>query len=241
MVLNINTDAAVQYTVKLEKLHKSALPNAIRNTLNSAAFDVKKSTMPQSADTVFEKRQPNFFKANSRVDMAKGWDMNSMKSTVGFVEGGLKGGNNYAVKDLEEQEGGGSIGHKTFIPLRFARQGNKSNKPVRANARLSEIKNITHARDAKGKNKMERFVKSAIHAGKGGHVLSNGILWKINSIKRLKSGNTVTNKTPLYTVLKNRSVNVSGTKFMMKASLKSAEKLEYYYRMAAQKEILRLK
>lgn len=42
MQLNVNTDATVALTNKLEKLHKSAFPVAVRSTLNSAAFDMKK-------------------------------------------------------------------------------------------------------------------------------------------------------------------------------------------------------
>ncbi|MBL4809315.1 MAG: hypothetical protein JKY43_04565, partial [Phycisphaerales bacterium] len=46
---NVNTDAVVSLTNKLEKLHKSAFPVAVRGTLNSAAFDVKQKSMPAFA------------------------------------------------------------------------------------------------------------------------------------------------------------------------------------------------
>src|SRR5687767_16018423 len=85
MELNINSDAVVKHTNTLEKMHRSAMPLAIRNTLNSVAFDVKKNTMPASAEREFVTRAPNFFKANSRVEMARGWNVDSMQSVVGFI------------------------------------------------------------------------------------------------------------------------------------------------------------
>ena len=52
MILNVNTDAVVALTNKLEKLHRSAFPVAVRSTLNSAAFDMKKDTILKSAKTI---------------------------------------------------------------------------------------------------------------------------------------------------------------------------------------------
>lgn len=232
--LNINTDAVIKFTNTLEKLHRSALPSAIRGTLNKAVFDVKTNTMPKTADQTFQKRQPNFFKANSRFENATGFNVNQMKASVGFVEGGLRGGNNFAVKDLEEQEHGGGIDKKSFIPLKGARVGNNPAKNVRANARLSAIKKIVDVRKMIGKSKKEKFVQAALEAGRGGFVLSGKTLWKINSFKRGKSG---INKTPLYSFKKGRKVRVTGTSFMQKSSLESANKLEQYYVIEAQRQI----
>lgn len=243
MILNIDNNAAVKFTNKLEKLHKSALPNAVRSTLNSAAFDVKQKTMPESSKTTFVNRQPNFFKANSRVDMAKGWDLKQMKATVGFTEQGLKGGNNYAVKDLEQQEYGGTIKKKTFIPMDPARGGNKA-KPVRPVNRLSQINKIVNSNKGfvKGKNKRERFIKSAIHAGAGGYVIGNfdkKTLFKIESLKRM-GNRTVIKKKPIYSFEEGRDVRVSATGFMKKASLKSANKMNEFYIREAEKQVKRL-
>lgn len=241
MKVNINTDAAVIFTNKLEKLHRSALPNAVRSTLNSAAFDVKKDTMPASADRTFTNRVKNFFKANSRVEMAQGWSIQAMKATVGFVEGGLKGGKNFAVKDLEQQEHGGQIKARSFIPTKDARGGSGA-RPVRPGNRLSKIKVVNSAR-ATGKSAAEKFVKSAIHAGKKGYVVGNRgkkMLWQINKIKRA-GRNTVIGKKAIYSFERVRDVRVKGTGFMRKASLQSAEKLEKWYIEAAKKQIARLK
>lgn len=241
MQVDINTDASVVFTNKLEKLHRSALPNAIRSTLNSAAFDVKKVTMPKSADDAFTKRVPNFFKANSRVEMAQGWSVKSMKATVGFTEGGLKGGRNFAVKDLEQQERGGTIKARSFVPSDQARGGSKT-KPVRPGNRLSRIKKVVNSTQVAGENRQEKFIKSAVYAGKGGHVIGNfqkAMLWKITSIRRVGRMTRIKKKA-LYSFERGRDVRVKGTGFMEKASMESAEKMEKWYIEAAKKQIQRL-
>ena len=63
MVLNINTDALVHYTNQLEKLHKSALPVAIRGSLNDVAFEMKKFNMPRIAKETFTERKKKLFQS----------------------------------------------------------------------------------------------------------------------------------------------------------------------------------
>jgi len=62
MQFNINTDAAVVLTNELEKLHRSRLPNAIRGTLNSVAFDVKKHTLHKITKHDKKKHRPGYCK-----------------------------------------------------------------------------------------------------------------------------------------------------------------------------------
>lgn len=243
MRININSDAVVQHTNRLERMHRSALPIAIRDTLNNAAFDVKQNTMPAKASTDFKNRQKNFFKANSRVDKADGFNIASMKSTVGFVEGGLKGGNNYAVKDLEQQEHGGKIDKKGFIPTLLARAGGNNMGLVKANARLSKIRNIIKAKNSPGKNKKERFVIAAAVAGKGGFVLSGNILFRIDTAPRsnIRSGATKFKSTAVYSFKKGRSVNVRPTHFMEEASEQTQRKMDNFFIKNAERQINRLR
>jgi hypothetical protein len=243
MQLNIDNDALVKLTNTLEKLHKSAMPVAVRTALNSAAFDVKTNTLLKTTNKKFTTRQKNFFKANSRVEQAQGFDLRSMQATIGMVEGGLKGGNNYAVKDLEQQESGGMIDGKSFIPLKSARSGGSNAKAVRPQNRLSGIKNIVNARNAKGVNNKQKFVKSVIHAGVGGHVLVdiNGkrILWRVNSLNKTSGGNF--KLTALYSFEKNRKVKVNNRNFMKESALWSGSKIEQHYIKAAEKQIAKYK
>lgn len=237
MILNINTDAAVVFTAKLERLRRSALPNAVRSTLNSAAFDVKKDTLQKSAKKEFVNRSPNFFKAFSRVEMARGFNIESMKSTVGMQERSAK--NSYAVKELEQQEEGGTIKKKSFIPLKSARGGN-DNKLVRPNARLNQLKNIIDARKMKGKSDGEKFFKAMSQAKVGSVILADykekTILWRVNSLRKNKGSFKLTG---LYSFEKSRSVKVSATEFMKKASLESGGKIEKFFIEHAKREILK--
>lgn len=235
--IRIDSEAALKYAEKLGRLSRSALPNAIRNALNSAAFDVKKNTMPQIARKEFVNRSPNFFKANSRVEMARGFDIRKMESKVGFVERGLKGDHNFSVKDLEQQEHGGDIKGKSFIPTKEARKSKSNKSLVRPVNRLTRINNIVNVKNASGANQGQKFIKSVIHAGKGGHVLDEkkGILWRVNSIARTKGG--AFKLTPIYTFRDNRSVKVKPTGFMEWASRKSAGRLNNFFYIAAQKEM----
>lgn len=241
--LNINTDAVVKFTNRLEKIHRAALPNAVRTALNSVAFDVKKSTLPKHSQKEFINRSPNFFKANSRVEMARGFDLKSMASIVGMVEGGLKGGNNHAVKDLEQQEYGGAIKSKAYIPMAPARSGKSNAKAVRPGNRLSGINRIVNTRNARGKNYGQKFIKSAIHAGKGGYVLAEfkgkEILWRVNSLNRTKK--RALKLTPIYSYDKGRSVTVKATHFMRNASIESAKNIPDYFIKEAQRQIQKFK
>jgi hypothetical protein len=240
MKLNIDTNNVVAFTNKLERIHRSALPVAIRSALNKVAFDVKQNTMPKSADAAFKNRVPNFFKANSRVEMATGFDIGKMKSVVGFTSQSLTGSSNYAVNDLEQQEHGGSIKHRSFIPTNTARGGNEA-RPVRPGNRLSSIKNIIHSNTGSG-NQRQNFIAAVKKAGVGGFVIGNNskkILWRIDGIAVVR-GRLKIRKKPIYTFEEGRSVNVRATGFMQRASYQSSEKLEDFYVAEAKRQIERI-
>lgn len=240
--INIDTSAFVVLTNKLDKLQRSALPSAIRGTLNKAAFDVKQNTMAASASKHFIKRKPNFFKANSRVDMASGFDITSMRATVGFI---ARGGNNYtnqAVKELEQQERGGDITHRSYIPLDSARTGESHSGMVRPNSRLSSIKGIINSANVVGSSNKEKFIKAALLAGKGGFVIGNNpkkILYEIRGITRIKGRMLKIKTKPLYSFSQGRSVDISATHFMREATLKTVEKMPSFYANEAERQFKR--
>ncbi len=244
-ILSIDNKAVYKFTKRLETFNKTTLPNAIRDTLNLAADDVKQVTMPKRS-LVFDRREQNFFKATSHVDYCKKTtNINEMVSAIGFNEKQLikLKKNNFAVNDLIEQEEGGMIGGRAFIPLPAARQGNTNMGLVIPKFRLTEIrkKYFVDAKKFQGKNNKERFIKAAIFVGKGGFVIGTGIdgtfLFQINNIHRIKglegskvkTGLTVVNKTKLYSVKPHRAVEVKETEFMHKASIDTSKKLEQFY------------
>lgn len=241
--LNINSDAVVKFTNTLEQLHKSALPVAIRQTLNDAAYDVKKNTMPKEASRDFVKRTSgDFFKANSRVEGATGFDVYHMIAKVGFVEAGLKGTNNFAVKDLEQQEEGGEIGGRSFKPLAGARRGNTMGGDVRPNLRISIVRNmLRRTSQTRGANWAQKAIITSIYAGVGGYVLddhkSASLIWRVDAISRI-GRNTRIKRTDLYTFNKNGKAKIkTKTHFMKKASLESGGKIERMYSVRAKAKI----
>ena len=235
---NINMDAAVVMTNKLEKLHRSALPVAVRETLNSAAFDVKQRSLLQTTSKTFEQRKKTFFKAKSRVVKAKGFNVKTMHSTIGFIDGDK----NQAVDDLEKQERGGHIKGRSFIPMDTARISNSLKKNVRKKDRISGIRGIVDARKAKGVNNRQKFVKSVFHAGKGGHVLTKWkgkqILWKVNSLKKTKGGSF--KLTPLFSFQKGRAAKIKSTHFMQRSQSQSARLIPRFFNIEGKKQIKRL-
>lgn len=237
MRLNVNTDAVVKFSHELEKLHKSAFPVTVRKTLNDAALDVKRNTMIQSSKESFINRSPNFFKSNSKVNFASGFNVNSMKSEVGFFQK-RSFGNDFSVNDLEQQEQGGKIGGKSFIPLDNARKGGKSTN-VKAAHRITKIGNVIRQSRMRG-TKAQTFVKAVNKAGRGGHFIGGvqrgkNTLYKVLSLK--KSGSFTLK--PLYDYRRNRSVKVKSTGFMRRASMQSSMKMEKMYIANAKERILR--
>lgn len=227
MHLNVDTNAVIKFTNKLEKLNKSAFPNAVRGALNSAAFDVKSRTLQKSTDKNFEKRQANFFKANSRVEMAKGNIVSEMVATVGMRD---LSGTNYAVKDLEQQESGGVIGGKSFIPMDTARTGKSNKRLVQKKNRLRGIKNVVSA-----KKNSKPIVVAAVKVGVGGHVISNkNILFRVDSLARNRAGRI--KLTPIYSYKRNRTVKVKATHFMREAAEESGSRIEKFYMIQANRE-----
>lgn len=132
LVLDVNTNETIEFTAKLEKLNRSAYPSAVRNTLNNAAFDMKKSGMLESAKKNFSTvRSPIFFKRFTAVNKADGFDVNSMRSVIGFVNSSDPSVKR-TVDGLEKQEKGGTIDDGSRY-LKASRGGNYGKRVQRRN------------------------------------------------------------------------------------------------------------
>lgn len=231
----------VAYTNKLEKLHRSAFPVAVRGTLNDLAFEMKKITLPKIARSTFSERQPNFFKANSRAERAQGFSIPKMQSQVGMVSSGLHSpSTNFAVKDLEQQEQGGIIHGRSFKPLPAARRNGTGN--VRANSRISQIlksDSLVDVHDSKGSDWKQRAIRASVHIGVGGFVLGGRILWRVTGIKRV-GRNTVFTKQKLFSFKKQGTAKVHSTRFMERAGEEVIKRVEDFYKKQAEKQFSRV-
>lgn len=242
--LNINTDALVAFTNRLEKLHRSDLPIAIRNTLTKAAFLTKKESLLKIVKSTFVNRNKTFFRSKSRFKAAQGFNVNQMKATIGMVDI-RRGGGDHAVRDLEEQEHGGTIGGRSFIPTDKARVGGNNSRNVSPRNRIGRINlsNVIRTRRSKGQGRSQKFVKAAILAknkfGNRAFILTRKMLFRIDS---LKIGKKLSLKvTPLYSFVKARNVKVEATGFMRRSSMIQANKLDIFYKNEAEKRIKKAK
>lgn len=242
MILRVDSSAFKKYTKQLERISKSALPVVVRQTLNSAAFDVKTKTMPASAKESFVERSKNFLKATSKVEQAKGFNISTMKSTVGFKKTSGQGIDK-AVEDLEQQESGGVIGGRSFIAHDKARVSSSRNKNVRPGNRTTAIKSPINARKVSSNNIKQRYIRAAFMAkklnGDSAFVLGNPgrggqTLWKIGTISSNRRGKLKIKKTALYSYRKGRKVKIKATHFMKSASQESGSKMNTIYIKHAQ-------
>lgn len=250
-------------SAELEKFRKGGLVRSVAYALNQAALNVKKETMPKETDR-FVKRAPTFFKANSKVQFAKGSQIAALESVVGFTPKNAGKGISPAVKELEQQETGGYIKHRDYTSLEDARYSDNWHKNVRLAYRLENIdKNkIINANKVKQKSvkrpgtfikmksKSQRFIRASLMAkklyGDDAFVLGNkhkaGLtLSHIKKAEVTKSGKVIIERKAIYTVKDNRSVKVAGTNFMQRASHESGLKLEKYYIEEATRQVAKIK
>lgn len=232
MKLNIDNSDIVKFTNKLEKMHRSGLPFAVRNTLNKTGLDAKKNSLPRVVNKEFTQRNKTFFKVISGVKFASGYDVKNMTTTFGI----LNFRNVKAAKSLDKQEFGGSIGGRSFIPTIQARVGNKKSGKVKKKYALSNFKNMPII-GWKNKKNFRRKTKK-LKVGKA-FVYGNSVLF-IKSFKQRK-GQRYFNSEFIYTYEKNRSAKIKkATHFLRKSAEMSAKKMERIYKTEAEKQIKRL-
>lgn len=234
---DVNMGSIVKFSNKLEKLHKSAFPNAVRNTLNNAAFFTKKHTLQQEAQKQFINRDKNFFRAFSRVDKASGRSVKSMRSVVGMTDGSQSSIN------LIKQEFGGTISGRDRIPLAAARTSKDNARKVSRRSKLQNI-NIVDARKSKARTKKAKFMKAAIIAatkfGKTGHVQTTTGIFRINSIKtNIASRNTKIRSTEVYDFKKGRSVRIKKRPFLEPAAFRTQKIMPRIYEKEFKKQVVR--
>lgn len=210
MKLNVNTDAAIQLTAKLEKLHRSAFPSAVRNTLNDMAFEAKKQ-IPIEAKDQFTIRQKNLFNRFSIVEKASGFNVSSMVSKVG-IDANVNRGNEVS-KGLEKQEKGGSIVGSKLIPHNKGRLSGSYQKKMPKKRWLANIDIGTQKKKVVSAKYV--LIKSQ----------SKGTVFEINNNKKL---------TPVFTYVKSRNKSIQKRQFIQPAVKTATSKAEMFYKNNAE-------
>lgn len=214
MILKINTDAFIKLTVKLGNLHRSALPVAVRGTLNDAAFETK-DLIPTTASREFTIRNKSFFRAFSAVNKARGFDINSMQSEVGI---NASQGKNTA-EGLAQQERGGIVSGRKLIPFDTARTAGSNKRNVRKKHKLAQIKFTQPGRQRVGGINYLLIKKG-----------STGFLFEIMK----------TQLKPLYFWRSDRKSKVDKSPFVMEASMIARSKIPGFYKRNAERQFNRV-
>lgn len=248
-ILDINNKEVKLFTNKLREMHRSALPLAVRGTLNDLAFDVKQKTLPQNFKKQFVIRNKSFLKSQSGVQKADGWDINKMQSEVG-IKPNSRGSE--AAKELKLQEFGGNK-LKPLVYMRQAR-GNSNKRMVKASNYYNQFKKVrgepTVGRYKKPgygrRSRKSNFIASAIIAHRLGQLLiwdskSGQTVFLIENIY-LGAGNIVKVKAKSIADFEDKRVlNLKSRPFLLPASNMSQSKIEYFFVKNAKKRFEKIK
>ncbi|WP_300440722.1 hypothetical protein [Christiangramia sp.] len=240
---DVNTDGAIKLTAKLEKLHRSAFPVAVRGTLNDTAFKTK-SLVPKVAKSKFTTRQKSFFRAFSTVDKAKGFDLRSMKATTGINS--RKGSK--VAEGLEKQEFGGNIQGRKLIPMDTSRTSNSHDKKVRRKHRFDRLGKTIRIRGRGNRGtRKSRLVARVMVANRLGasHFITNrggkGTLFEIDSVRQnIRTKKIKFKLTPLYRYRKSRISSVTKKPFMQPSAKLASKQMLNFYKKNAEKQFHRL-
>ena len=226
---NINNADVVKLTNKLEKMHKSAMPLAVRGTLNDAAFLMKKYKIILHFKRTFTERQKNFIKTHTWANKSKNtFNIKEMVSEVGVLLDKSTSGN-----ELINQEYGGIIKKRDYINTDESRVAESRTRRV---GKVGRVKG-KELKIYRGKS----FVKKVHRAKEGGYIKHKKWIFRINSIDR-KNGRLKINTTPIFTFKRGRSVRIKKRPFLKPAAndiikiqhrifKKNAEKrIRYYYK-----------
>ena len=218
-MFDINTTSAIDLTVKLGKLHKSALPVAVRSVLNDAAFETKR-WIPIIASRKFTTRNKSFFRAFSSVNRARGFNINSFSAEVGINS--LKGSR--VAEGLVKQEKGGTINGRKLIAHDKARTSNSYAKRVRKKNHLDKL-NIVDSKKRKGKKNINYLLIKK--GGKG-------------TVFEIKKSGKKSKLTPIYTYRNTKKSRVKASPFMAPSTFIARKKMPENYKKQAERQIKRL-
>lgn len=234
----LDVNESIKYTARLESLHRSAFPSAVRNTLNNAAFGVKK-TLPEVAASKFTIRSKTFFRTFTKVNKAKGFNVNSMVAVAGIdAKRNPKLGRNLAA-----QETGSTVDARKLFAHDQARTSRSRNKKVRRVNYIDKlnIHNANRAYRANKGTKNSKFVAavySTVRSGKKHMLLSSGgkgMVYEIMGLSQNRNTKNINFKIKkLYNYKSNPKYKARPRKFMAKTANIVSRKLPDYYRQNAE-------
>lgn len=233
-MLNVNTDANIILTNKLERLNKQAFPAAVRSTLNDAAFISKKQNILESAQRNMKVRNPSFFRKFTGVDRAKGWNVESMRATVGFIntDPDPKKGQK-AIEGMESNEFGG-VDRTGAMYMKKTRTSNSAMRLVRRKARFDKS-NIAKGTSSKLRTKKLANISNAFASAKENkptfiETSKGKFLVQVRSITTNSGHSKLKIKMDfLMRSRKNHAAKAKATHFNREAAMKTQKEIEGFY------------
>ena len=180
VIFDIDKSDIVEYTNKLERMHRSSLPVSIRGALNDAAFDMKKNTIEKYFKENFTTRNKTFIRAHTAFNKSPNtFDINQMQSSAGVIEGKSKSGDN-----LEKQEFGGTIKKRGAIPYDTTRVGGSNARKMKKIYYYKKFRNAKKGRVSRtSKETIIKTERSLLRVTKGGEW---SVLYRIQNTVTIK-------------------------------------------------------
>lgn len=245
MQIKIDSNAMKQYEKKLNDLHRSAFPNAIRSTLNDAAFEMKKDKLHTSAAKNFKHtRSKTFFKKFSGVKKATGWNINEMYSEVGMLDMGNKTARK-AVQNMNLHEKGGIVddGMQYLIGSRVSESYAKLVRKSNIYDKNRVITGLSKVKRGKGTRK-SKFVARAYRSLKEGkptfmNSMKGNILVQVHAIQKRNKKKIKIKSTLLMKERTRDNKRITPNNFITKAGIQTQKSIPLNFRKHAEKQIKR--
>jgi len=209
---NINNNDVVALTNKLEKIHRSAMPVSVRESLNMAASEMKTKFMFDTFDDNFIVRRKTFLKSHTAYNRSKNtFDLRQMSAEAGVI-----GGKDIAGDRLEMQERGGNI----------------ASRSVPAYEGASSAVRISGSTDRRQKSKLQYSRFKGMKKGLISKTRQITIIKTKNRIFEMRSGGRF---RTLYVL--NRPVRINKDPFIEPAGNRAHKLIPQFYAQQGQKRI----
>lgn len=232
--LDVNTNANIILTAKLERLNKSAFPSAVRSSLNDSAFAMKKTNILASAKLNMKVKNRSFFRKFTGVNKATGFNISSMYSEVGFINtdsNPIKG--KKAIEGMESNEVGGSDNTGSMY-LGKARGQNSLKRKVKVEKRYDRKKlaqgHIKRIRKGGQSNVMAMM--AGWQEGKPVFIRAKSGIGYVVEVKTVFNMSTGKRDFKLDFLMRSRKKKVATAKpthFNREAAIKTSKQIEGFY------------
>lgn len=228
---NVNTDATIILTAKLERLNKIAFPAAVRSTLSDGAFAMKQGGILASAKKNMKVKNENFFKANTGVVKARGRNVNQMEAISGFTNKRGEKANKAVNYGMEANE----FGDTDSTGMKYYHSTRGKSGLVKKNQYYDESK---IDKDTSG-----NFIRRAFRAKKNNKLMlvqtkKGEAIMKVRSIKKLVGKRRKRAANILTSILMmdrtQKKARAKATHFNREAALTIHKKMDEFYAKNAQ-------